>query len=254
MRYVFLVMILVLVTVGLSAQATTPAEQKQSPEVVTQDPATREELQKAMKEMKKVVLDAGKKSAEESAKKAASLVEAERLRNEAQRLEAEKKLRDDMAEAEKNRTATAVKERLAREDRERNQLIGMAIGFGLVCLGLVWLIRRSIETKVEKLTIVEKVPQVDKDGTLTNPEVSELREYAERKNASEVHFKLVLPKKGTAVDGRELDCVAEFKDSTRHPMIRFIGDSGSVAWDKRMQRAAILAAKQLSETKNSITH
>lgn len=258
----FLLVLFSIQAQGRMAEGAQQAEVKEVQVEPVPNPASREDVERATREMKRAILRSEQKSARDIA------VERENARKQSEALRAEQQRQLELL-AEKQRQANMEARAEAERLATRNQRFLIAtLVLSVIILGAVLFIlggRKSdqVKTETEKTKIIEKETSLSsltmerflisdkttiKDVRFFAEEKPVLRELLTSKRPIEIPCILVLPyREGSELNGTKLNCTVILSEDG-NAMVRFDAKPDeSFAWKNRNYRAAEIAKSQKSE-------
>lgn len=240
----FLALILFFSTLGLKAQER--GVEKNSAASVPS--VSQEDLKKATAEVtsavKEEVAKAAKASAMERAAERKAVESLHKKELEAAK-EHEKKLEME-AKLERDRHAKEVRladEKVANEWRTTRYVLIGGLTFLLVAGGTIFLFSKKRENESQPASgpvlVMSEYPRGE-SKRFTNPDLSSLKEFAERNHSKEVFFVCELQNRGTNLDGFKMDCWLVMQGPGQ-PKVRCGNDIQLVSWKNHRARVAKLA-------------
>jgi hypothetical protein len=194
-------------------------------------PASQEDVREVQKELQKEIQRLRAEGFK--ARKAAADI-ADREAEERKKMVKENALALERAEAKLESISREA--RKASDDQLRRQRIVWYFTGAVVFIGVIFLAWFLKKNRAEKIQQAIPGGLQKKQEILIDPDIPALKEFSARNNDTEkVPFILSLR------DGQQFNCVAELKDGLT-PLVYIEKETIPVAWDKRRQRAAKLAA------------
>lgn len=220
MKSVVLAVIFALLpAVGFTQTSDGSANSVQSP---TPDPASREDLEKATAEMKKVTI-AAVREANKRAQTAIDVAE-KKHQEELAKSRAEAKAQ---AQATVN-TVVSANETTRLESAKQWRMVRIYGGGGLLLVAIISLVAFKKRNKPVEIRVIQTHTR-NQEGILVDPDIQTLREYSARnENINPVPFILTLPKESVKVQ-----CEAQLTENSEPLIVKVDGKKSFLRWKNR---------------------